>query len=271
MSKATKNVLKKTFIWRGWYSCLSKTRWFVDAHLSQHLRQALWIPRRKTFPNGSVIAFLGQDGSGKSTDTTEIEKWLSWKLEVARFYLGSGEEYYNPWRRRLIKRLNKSNSIISRIIRPWLYFSDLLAASRYVLKTVKAAHRYANKGGVALLDRFPQVQYPGINDGPKIRAELFDRVPNGFKWMAQIYAKLEERNIEKAVQLAPDVVIKLMLSPEESLRRKPFEDKEIVERKHEIIKSLSYSGSHEEVVDAEQDYNQEILQIKSIIWKEIQK
>lgn len=271
LSKATKNVLKKTFIWRGWYSCLSKTRGFVDAHLSRHLRQTLWIPQRKTLPRGSVIAFLGQDGSGKSTVTTEIEKWLSWKLEVAHFYLGSGEEYYNPWRRRLIKRLNKSNSIISQIISPWLYFSDLLAASRYVLKTVRTAHRYANKGGTALLDRFPQVQYPGINDGPKIRAELLDRVPNAFKWIAQIYAKREELNLEKAVQLAPDVVIKLMLSPEESLRRKPFENKEMVEKKHDIIKSLTFNGSQVEIVDAEQDYNQEILQIKSIVWNEIQK
>ena len=266
---ATKRLFNKNAVCRAWFTFKSRLKGFVDGHLTLQLRHALWIPQRKTLPKGAMIAFLGQDGSGKSTVTTEIEKWLSWKLEVERFYLGSGEEYYNPWRRRLIKRFNKNDSFISKVLRPWLYFSDLLAASRYVLRTVKAAKRYSARGGIALLDRFPQVQYPGINDGPKIRVELFERVPSAFRWVAELYARQEEHNIEKATQLVPDIVIKLMLSPEESLRRKPFENKEMVEKKHEIIKSLSYSGSRVVTIDAEQDYSNEILQIKTILWEKI--
>ena len=250
------------------YGIVSSLKGFVVAYLSPVVKALSWFPLKKTLPKGVMIAFLGQDGSGKSTVTQEVEKWLNWKLEVSRFYLGSGSEFYNPWRRRLLKKLNNTNFIAS-YLRRWLVFSDYLALSKYVWKTVSRARHYADKGGIALLDRYPQTGFPGINDGPKIRATLLDRVPKRFVRFANYYANREEYYIRKATETAPEIVFKLMLSPEESLRRKPFENAEMVQKKHEIIKHLSYPSSDVRVIDAEQSYHAEILQIKAIIWERI--
>ena len=251
-----------------YYGFVSSLKGFVVAYLSPVVKALSWFPMKKTLPKGVMIAFLGQDGSGKSTVTQEVEKWLKWKLEVSRFYLGSGSEFYNPWRRKLLKRLN-CNSFIARSLRYWLVFSDYLALSKYVWKTVSRARHYTAKGGIALLDRYPQTDFPGINDGPKIRATLLDRVPKSFVWIANCYANREEYYIRKATETAPEIVFKLMLSPEESLRRKPFENAEMVQRKHEIIKKLEYPSSDVRVIDAEQSYQAEILQIKAIIWERL--
>ena len=252
------------------YKYLSSIKGIWNKILVKYFSTLYWLPQKKTLRNGLVVAFLGQDGSGKSTVTQEVEKWLNWKLEVKRFYLGSGEEYYNPWRRRLLKALNKQQSPPVRIIRYWLYFSYLLESSRYVLKTVKNANRYATNGGIALLDRYPQVEFEGINDGPKIRVTLLKKVPRGLKWLGEMYAKREERNLRRAVNMSPALVYKLILSPEESLRRKPFENREMVERKHEIIKALKFPSSEVYTINAEQNYEQEIIQIKQILWRKIQ-
>ena len=40
---------------------------------------------------GSVIVFLGADGSGKSTVTGQLIKWLSKKIDVELIYFGSGD------------------------------------------------------------------------------------------------------------------------------------------------------------------------------------
>ncbi|HLV25981.1 MAG TPA: hypothetical protein VKZ41_06685, partial [Gemmatimonadales bacterium] len=50
-------------------------------------------PRRRIMPRGGAfIAFVGPDGSGKSTLTGEVASWLSWKLDVLRVYGGSGAQ-----------------------------------------------------------------------------------------------------------------------------------------------------------------------------------
>ena len=230
------------------------------------------IPERKTLPEKAiVVCFLGQDGSGKSTVSKDICNWLNWKLSARCFYLGSGDEFYYPWQKKMLKILNGKGMGWARPIRSWLYFSYLLGSARYVWKTVKRANSYAKRGGFAILDRYPQNQFPGINDGPKIRAELFGKTPKILIWVARWYAAREEKYLRRAIEMAPPLIFKLMLSPEESLRRKPFENLELIKRKHEIIQQLKFPFSEIETVDAEQPYAEELLIIKQILWRELLK
>ena len=66
--------------------------------------------------------------------------------------------------------------------------------------------------------------------------------------------------------LSPDMVIKLLLPPEESIRRKPRENMDVIKRKHQIIKTLMFDGSETYTIDATKEYDKELLEIKSIIW-----
>ena len=193
------------------------------------------VPRKKVVVShkGFSIAFLGQDGAGKSTVTKEIRKWLSWKLEVSQFYLGSGE-HYQPWEKRLAEKLHGSNNPFAKLIRKWLPFCYLSKLGKNIYKSIIKARKYSAKGGIVLFDRYPQIQYVGINDGPKIRSTIMKHATGLLKPIANHYANREEKFLKKAVIYNPDLVIKLMLSPEESIRRKPHENYEMVKRKHHL-------------------------------------
>ena len=246
---------------------------------------------KKTFPNRSIsICLLGQDGSGKSTVTIELCKWLNWKIEAHRFYLGSGEHYNGLFKRLLSKgaklkhhnertqpesesqkKSNTSPQKRKKNIKN--FFTALLIAKKHLnvakraYKEVLRAEKYHRKGGMPLFDRFPQTQFAGIYDGPKIGC-FFETSGLDYSFL-KILARKEIRYIEKIQKYQPELVFKLMLSPEESIRRKPFESLEAVARKHEITKQLQFPDSKVYMVDATQDYQQELIYIKNEIWKKM--
>lgn len=245
---------------------------------------------RKTFPNSHLsVCLLGQDGSGKSTVTIELCKWLNWKVEAHRFYLGSGEHYKSltKWlsskisrskgkkdsqsspnkevrsQHQELKQAHNLKSFVGAILASW----TLLGIARRAYKEVRRADKYMKKGGIPLYDRFPQTQFEGIYDGPKINHYCHLRgVSFGIvRWMA----KREQHYIEKIQDYQPRLVFKLMLSPEESIRRKPFENIEVVNRKHQITEQLKFPHSLVHTVDATMNYQDEILFIKNQIWNEL--
>ena len=248
---------------------------------------------KKTLPNsGLSICFLGQDGSGKSTLSKDISKWLNWKIANHKFYLGSGELYRSPLKsllsilgRKSSKSVNNSSPRASSVspstgqshkkmgfkhsIGALLSSFNLCGVASSALKKVRKSVVYTKKGGIAIFDRFPQNQFPGIYDGPKIRA-LYSNV-RFFKGFVLYLAKKEESKINHIQKYQPDMVFKLVLSPEESMRRKPFENFESVKIKSEITRKLSFPNSHVEEIDATMDYKLELLQVKHIIWGQILK
>ncbi len=218
---------------------------------------------------GVLIAFIGQDGAGKTTVTSDIVKWFRFKLEAKSFYLGSGDNYFSL-QKKLLKSLPQKKNGILKIIAAALSVSNLRKNAVYTYKSIKKAEKYAKNGGIALFDRFPQTEYYGINDGPKIRECIIKKTGNKLlKKILLPFAVSEEKYIKKAEKIYPDAVIKLMLSPEESMRRKPHEKYEAVKQKHEIIKKIEYKNSQVFNVDVTQKYEDEIIQIKNILWNVI--
>ena len=217
--------------------------------------------------SGVSFAFLGQDGSGKSRVTADVIKWLTWKIDARRFYFGSGE-HFNPLSVRLSNKISGKYAFSLLFLRILKFFS-VVSWGKYIRNLMRKAQSYIHKGGIAIYDRFPQTEYYGINDGPKIRF-LSSKIRNRFiLQIAKLCAKKEESRIEDVVQHQPDVVFKLMLTPEESIRRKPQERYETVKKKHEIIKKLKFDDSEVHEINALQDYDQELLQIKQLIWQHI--
>lgn len=242
---------------------------FCKVNYINQLRKRLsltFITKKVPVNGGVTIAFLGQDGAGKTTVTNDIRKWISWKLDVRYSYLGSGENY---------KSFLKS---LTHCIPPSFPFSYLKyifiilsykKLSKDVLSLIKKGEEYALNGGIQIFDRYPQPLYHGINDGPKIRYFLprLNKLGVFFKKTAQ----QEEELLSQAYSHNPTIVFKLLLSPEESIRRKPENNICDIRQKHEIIKNLAFPNSHVYIIDASQPYDDEILQIKKIIWKHILK
>lgn len=216
---------------------------------------------------GLTVAFLGQDGAGKTTVTKSIIKWWKWKLDVQYVYLGSGDNY-SSWKKCLIKKLPGRS--VFRYMRTFLTLLDARDRTIKAYDNVKKAIEYANRGGLVVYDRFPQMDYAGICDGPKIRKRLIDIFGDGLMYkLFSPLAKSEEMTLRKITESSPDLVFKLILTPEESLRRKPEENYEDVQIKHEIIKSLEFKHSDVYSIDATMPFDQEIIQIKNVIWNSL--
>lgn len=240
---------------------------------------------------GISIAFIGQDGSGKSTVTSEIKKWLTWKIDADRFYLGSGDHYtsfvkkfFNTYSRvtsshspsleqntkkntnKTIEKTSEHRTGFKQSVSMVLMAFNYRNAARHAYKEVKRAERYISYGGIALFDRFPQNQFVGIYDGPKIQTNDCSGLS---RLLIELLAQSEQNYIAKIQENQPDIVFKLQLPPEESIRRKPHENFEAVSRKAMITEQLEFEESEVFNVDATQDYNEELLFVKRIIWNRL--
>jgi len=269
-------LLRTNYYWAKYYKDILFVRYLHRPVLA-----------KKTFPNSKMsICFLGQDGSGKSTLSQNIEKWLRWKIEAHRFYLGSGEHYKSMTKWLLTKaaHLRKQgsvNNIISKknqdneynngrkkglipMLVAILSSHDMKNVAKRAYIQIKSANGYSQKGAISLFDRFPQNQFYGIYDGPKIRSVYLEKGFDNF--IIKRYALREEYYLNKIQKYQPSIVFKLLLSPEESIKRKPFENYEQICQKHEITKKLAFSNSEVHVIDATQEYEKELLMVKNIIW-----
>lgn len=254
----------KKALYRAWYYLAIRFRKYYNKYISEKYFT------KKSFGSGKgvIIAFLGQDGAGKSTVTNEVKKWLNWKVDSRRYYLGSGDHYFSFWKK-MTQALSGKGGVLG-TLQKICAIKDLCHLSKHVLSLTKKAKKYAEKGGVAIFDRYPQVMYFGINDGPKIRPALENK--NYPKLLMKILGRMadkEEKNYKRAIETKPDLVIKMILPPEVSIQRKPEESLEAVKIKHEIIKNLKFEDSKVLTIDATMNFEEELVLVHNEFWEQL--
>lgn len=234
--------------------------------------------RRRVATGGSIIAFLGSDGAGKSTSIKEILDWLKKVMDVRYFYLGSGDGNSSLLRKplkiikclaqklKIIKVTNnfndeeksknekadsKSLSIARRL---WIY-----TLSKERIRKLIQVNRCRTRGYIVLTDRYPQSEFNGLCDGPKL------------KNVKGIASKKEKEAYRIAKLCPPDVVIKLIVSPEVAAKRKPGEiDLEVSKNLTERVKKIKFSDKTKSIlIDADKPQQDVILEIKKAIWNSI--
>ena len=210
-----------------------------------------------------ILALIGQDGSGKSTISQLLSDHLKRNYKVVSIYLGSGEKY-NSMIKKIYNRLNSTNpkSAFSQMV-GMLYYTKIAFRCWFLSFYSKCL---SNSGYLIIWDRCPQNQFIGINDGPKIRAK-YSGCNNCFiQLITNIFIQLEESLISKSTHNFPDIVVKLHLSVEESMRRKPNNDINKIKNKHDIVNSLMFPHSVVIDIDATQPIDKEKSQILKAIY-----
>lgn len=241
--------------------------------------------RRTPSGGGVVVALLGCDGSGKSTQIKDIVKWLSWKLDVLPIYFGSGDGSSSILRwpfkftvhilrgRGLIGRLSTQASKGSRIwVRDegsWFKrMGRLLWAVFLVLekkKKMRTLTRARNRGMVVVCDRYPQNQVHGFNDGPL----LGYLAKSGSGWMRRI-AAWEVSCYALAEVVAPDIVVKLHVTPEVAFGRKPDMSFSEIQRRIDTVRLLQFNSATTVVnIDATMPLEQVTQEIKQRVWESL--
>lgn len=284
------------------YRSFSRTGSWVQRRRRRFLKKFRWYYRdfarpnlfRRTIPSGGlIVAFVGPDGSGKSTTSSAISDWLSWKLDVYQLYMGSNDIYSIP--KRLLNlgwniytglfgdpaasnnasseadsesgdtsSENDTTESGSSILGRCWDAAYALVVSYEKRKKLKRVWRARNKGAVVITDRFPQNEIMGINDGPLLHE--WDDHPSKFRrWLSTC----ERRPYEWAQRNPPDVVVKLNVDPETSFERDPDANPEVIREKCEILQSLSFGGAKVIEIDANQPKVDVIENAKDSVWSEL--
>ncbi|MHA6332683.1 P-loop NTPase family protein [Qipengyuania sp. CAU 1752] len=196
----------------------------IMQHAGRRIRFGLW--RRATrlaggsnatkrrLRTGAVIALIGPDGVGKSTQSREIAKFLGRRFRCASIYLGSNDGGWMRVRQRLPffrKQVvsDESSGANQADRRSWLHahlsalWRLLIACNRFIAQ--RRSLRLAARGVIVIADRWPQDLEAGILDGPSVAPSA--RMPIArLIWSAErrIYASMAAQNPSLAIHLDCD-------------------------------------------------------------------
>jgi thymidylate kinase len=233
---------------------------------------------RRAPGGGCVVSLTGVDGSGKSTVSAAIREWLNAEIDVIPIYFGTGNgrpslflwplKLMVPIIERVLKTKPKpkgaSHGKISNSS-PGVIYSILLTVWAMVVAWEKqgkllAARRGSDRGMVVLTDRYAQNEIVGFNDGP-----LLARLTAVPLWLRRI----ESATYKLARRLPPDLVIKLIVTPETAARREPDMNPEVIRQRICELGLLAFPGARVARVDAEQPLADVIRAVKHEIWREL--
>ena len=231
---------------------------------------------------GVIIAFLGADGSGKSTITSAIASWLSWRVEVVPLYFGFGDGPVSALRRPLqsLKALYAQQAVASKARSQGGNPTEALPSWRGVPKTIwrilwswsirrekearlREAQQARNLGLVAICDRYPQAQIMALGDGPLL--SHWSRHP--WAWLRGA-ARRELSAYRRMEAVVPDLVIKLQVSPEVSASRKQDGSLESLARRVEVVNRVEFpSGAKVVAVDSNRPLELVLIDVKRLVWE----
>lgn len=251
----------------------------IQIKIKRLLKLTVRTSKRSLPHQGLIVCLLGSDGAGKSTQTKEITKELSKKVDVLFMYMGSGDGPKSIHRRMIgyffkiganVKSTKKTKSKNNKIsnnssssLSQKSFLKQLMLSIKAVSlsfekkKRLKQINSERKRGGIVICDRYPQTTTLGYNDGPKLYANM-----NSSNIVLKLLARYEFSCYELAKEIYPDMVIKL-LGPLEVLHsRRPEMSIEEINKKQNGIINLQF-GKQTDVITV--DINKPINQIKGEI------
>jgi thymidylate kinase len=218
-----------------------------------------------------LIAVIGCDGSGKSTVSEHLLRWIRGYGPADGVHLGkqSGNvaralgrlPLIGATMDRLIRRkVDGVNKRIKEDLQPSLL--PALVISAFTLRRRRRFRRMLalrRRGLIVVTDRFPQVEVPGAYDGPGFPAAT------GGSPLVLALARREFDLFEWMASHRPDVVLRLNVDLDVACARKPDHRREALSRKIAVTPLLTYSGATVVDIDANQPLERVIADAEAAV------
>lgn len=265
------------------------TRLFAYA---QVLWAKLWrslkgnVKNKALHSGGAVIAFVGSDGTGKSTIVAETSRWLGKVFAVRTVHAGKPPFTWQtfpvnvilPLARRCMPKLRQSQVKLAKpeSLQSEEQKSSLLYAIRAVAlawdrrQLLAKCRRAASKGYIVICDRYPS-EIPGAMDSPRLATKSGRGMQTAIK---NRLAQLEMRFYEQIPP--PDLVFRMKVSVETAKLRNRARSKEgrdpeeFIEIRHRNNVKWNRVGTrHIFDIDAEPSISEIMEQVKKVFWNTI--
>lgn len=268
------------------FFCFSKLRYLyrIYTEFNRRIRKD-YSSGRRTLPNGGmIITFVGIDGSGKSSGIERIRHFFGKHMNVQTNFLGSGKSGAGFMRRMIMnvvgfkakskghkeaRKIGKQKmKDVTKIKKPPIFYilwTWLVTKDRE--RQLKQIQRGLGNGNLILVDRWLQDGRLDAADAPR----LINYVSfNGFLGMV---ARREKKLFDKIKLIPLHQVLKLNITPEISVKRKPGEL--TIEKAEESIRKLNLLEWPEETnvvnIDGKQCIADVTNKIKQAIFDCLQK
>lgn len=258
-----------------WRATIKYFRTGLLPHYALFSRRSSFSQKKTMMSGGMTIAVIGADGAGKSTIVNELRNWLSWRLAVRTYYMGSQQpstiSRVIGWGSRLIGYAYRACCVlIGEGNAKFLYRLPRLFQSLHLIAIGMdrygryiAGRRNASGGGLVIYDRYP---LPAASmgsrfmDGPRIASMYREE-------MGPLVAALSraEQNIYRRIR-PPDHLVILQVSPHVSAQRKSNHRREMLETKCQALNRIGGKGLHATEIDADQPLDQVLIQVKTAVW-----
>lgn len=163
---------------------------------------------------GKIIAFVGGDGAGKSSNIEKLSSVLSHHYFVKTIHIGRPNQKGAPKRYFFGRQIRNFGKLLMRF-----KLQDLGTAINHVGLAVERkqafmkAQKIKAQGGIVILDRIP-LQEVDRMDAPKIEREL----GSSYAWFAKV-----EKKLHTSIS-GVDQLIVLKLDPKIAIQRRPEDD-----------------------------------------------
>ena len=224
--------------------------------------------KKKVYSGGKLIAIVGLDATGKTTITTELQKWLSKNFTVSLIHFGKPISSVLTYPINLLIKIIKNNiklkPSVKKVGKPqslfYVFRQVILAYDRYHL--VRRHWKKVSKGEIVICDRYKSEDY-GVMDSRRLSPGIY----RGFK---KKLASIENSFYNKMPQ--PDMLFYLTVPVEVAVQRNKDRIKEgkesekFIRIRHEQNKDLQYQARKKYLIDTYKMYNDVIKDIKTKIW-----
>ncbi len=233
-------------------------------------------------PGGLLVAFVGPDGAGKSTLTEAVVGWLGELFATESLYLGRGEWVSRAqqaaaevkWA--LLERLSDRSrptdsgpadddgrrqgdaSPREQRVR-WVRDASALALAERKHREIRRAEVMRRRGWILVTDRFPHPT-ERLCDGPAIVADEQDPA------IRRGLSAVEHAVYRRITRSKPDLVFRLLLPVEESIRRKPDHRAEDVRAKLASAERAEFDAKII-TLQANAPLDQVLRSVKTAVWE----
>lgn len=213
---------------------------------------------------GLVVALIGSDGSGKSSVSRWLADELAGQFDTRFLYFGTGDGPGSA----LIKSMNwlKNHSRYgkpagqqdttdgaekprepSKTRTPDMVRLAWAATAMFErIKKMREVEIAVRKGAVVITDRYPQAEFWGIHDGPRLGYLLETRQ----RGLLHRIAQWEHSAYEKMAHRKPDLILLLDVAPEIAHSRRSEETLDELTRRISVARALTFQGARRLVLDS---------------------